>query len=131
MSFCWTHKKKHAEGGGNTATASVRALPEASGIRRFHRNLLASCSLLCRYEPLSAQTATAAAFICRPATGVPKLSVIFFFFKQWRLTNDDSVVGSLVDGAVKLDDVTVAEDTEDFSLTHRNTHKEKKKTGLS
>lgn len=41
-----------------------------------------------------------------------------WFPQQWRLTNDDSVVGSLVDGAVKLDDVAVAEHAEDFSLTH-------------
>lgn len=53
----------------------------------------------------------------------------FLFFSQQRLTNNDSVVGSLVDGAIKLDDVTVAEDTENFSLTHRQTHKEK--TGFS
>lgn len=42
-----------------------------------------------------------------------------FFLKQRRLTDDDSIVGSLVDGAVKLDDVSVAEDAEDFSLKHR------------
>lgn len=34
------------------------------------------------------------------------------------LTSNDSIVGRLVNRAIKLDDVTVAEDTEDFSLTH-------------
>lgn len=54
--------------------------------------------------------------------------MFFFFFYVQRLTNNDSVVWSLVNGAVKLDDVAVAEDAEDFSLTHRNTHKKEKKT---
>lgn len=76
-------------------------------------------------EPLSAQTATAAAFICRPAAG--DFDVRFFFFSSSFLTNNDTVVGSLVDGAIKLDDVTVAEDTEDFSLTHKQTHTRRKR----
>ncbi len=37
------------------------------------------------------------------------------------LTNDNSIVWSLNNGAIKLDDVTVAEDTEDFSLRNEHT----------
>lgn len=41
--------------------------------------------------------------------------------QQNPLTSNDSIVGSLDNGAVKLDDVTVAEDAEDFSLSGRHT----------
>lgn len=56
--------------------------------------------------------------MCRPAAGLATF-LGGFSPQQWRLTNDDSIVGSLVDGAVKLDDISVAEDAEDFSLTHK------------
>lgn len=41
---------------------------------------------------------------------------------QKQLTNDNSIVGSLKDRAIKLDDVPVAEDAEDFSLRNEHTH---------
>lgn len=47
-SFSSVLTQNKAHGGENTATVSVNALPEPSGIPRFHGNLLASC-----FQPLS------------------------------------------------------------------------------
>lgn len=46
--------------------------------------------------------------------------------KKRQLTNDNSIVGSLNDGAIKLDDVAVAEDAEDFSLSDDDREREQK-----
>lgn len=109
---------------GDIAAVSMCVLPEASGI---HQHFIETSA---PFRVLQTAAATAvfsimmqsSSFVGKPLS-VRLITCIIQPECNKKLTSDDSIVGSLINRSIELDDVTVAEDTEDLSLEKEYTRR--------